>query len=228
MNENDEKMNFLIESKSSYPFGVQVSLHYDMHDPRLFKHPEIHLPDTLKGAVLKRQAEFMAGRLCAYEAMSFFRYEGDKSVAFCEDRSPIWPVEFKGSITHTEETAVVVIGLAEMIEMIGIDLEGVMSDGTYRLVASRVLNKNDALKAKHSAFWGTLIFSAKESLYKALYPEVRKFFGFEAASLLEIDEVNQTFLMVLEEDWSKKYTSGYQLTGRYEVWGSQIYTSILL
>ncbi|MFQ6310829.1 4'-phosphopantetheinyl transferase family protein [Lysobacter capsici] len=37
-------------------------------------------------------------------------------------------------------------------------------------------------------------FSAKEALYKALYPQVRAFFGFEAMRLARVDEGRLRFL----------------------------------
>ena len=41
----------------------------------------------------------------------------------------------------------------------------------------------------------SIIFSAKESLYKALYPSVKFYFGFEAASLIFFEQNELTFTM---------------------------------
>src|SRR3989338_11284500 len=49
--------------------------------------------------VAKRQAEYLAGRLCAREALQ--RLTGTATVQACgEDRAPQWPVGMVGSITH--------------------------------------------------------------------------------------------------------------------------------
>src|SRR5690606_7567998 len=63
-------------------------------------------------AVNKRQTEFLAGRLCAHEALR--RLLGVPSIpAVAEDRSPCWPSGVVGSITHGGGWAGVIAARAE-------------------------------------------------------------------------------------------------------------------
>ena len=45
----------------------------------------------------------------------------------------------------------------------------------------------------------TLVFSAKESLFKCLYPRVQEFFGFAAARVIALDRVRHTLVIQLEQ-----------------------------
>jgi len=54
----------------------------------------------------------------------------------------------------------------------------------------------------------TLIFSAKESLFKALYPHVGNYFGFEAAKLLELHLEAGVLIFELRSSLSSQIISG--------------------
>ena len=101
---------------------------------------------------------------------------------------------------------------------LGIDLEGM---GRAKTELTRYITSDKDLKA-HNDFSQeellTLIFSAKESLYKALYPSVKKFFGFEAAAVKKIDSQNKEFTIELLTHLSDVFTPGQRslFTGRYE------------
>jgi enterobactin synthetase component D len=55
---------------------------------------------SLQRSVAKRQAEYLAGRVCARAALQ--RLDGrDYVPGTHEDRSPVWPAGIHGSITHS-------------------------------------------------------------------------------------------------------------------------------
>ena len=60
----------------------------------------------------------------------------------------------------------------------------------------------------------TLTFSAKESLFKALYPIVQKRFYFEHAEVLEWSEAGQVRLRLLT-DLSPEWRHGAELNGQF-------------
>ena len=73
-------------------------------------------------AVNKRQTEFLAGRICAYEALR--TTTGVPSiVAVGEDRAPCWPSGVVGSITHGAGWAAVVAARSEQWRGLGLDVE---------------------------------------------------------------------------------------------------------
>lgn len=100
-----------------------------------------------------------------------------------EHRQPIWPEGVVGSITHASEYAVAVVGRKGDSGGIGIDLEAIRSvDGLAEQVAYGE-EKEYIEGLSEQARVGALmtLFSAKESIFKAFFPRVGKYFGFEAA-----------------------------------------------
>jgi 4'-phosphopantetheinyl transferase EntD len=60
-----------------------------------------------------------------------------------------------------------------------------------------------------------LVFSAKESLYKCLYPQVQRYFGFEAARVCAVDLARGTFVVRLEKDVHPFRRAQAQWTGAF-------------
>ena len=91
------------------PGVVLVSSVFDPH--RLadgdFRRCHIELPDSIQRSVAKRQTEFLAGRLCAREALR--QMDGRHHVpSIGEDRAPVWLEDICGSITHSHRWAAAV------------------------------------------------------------------------------------------------------------------------
>jgi 4'-phosphopantetheinyl transferase EntD len=100
-----------------------------------------------------------------------------------EHRQPIWPEGVVGSITHASEYAIAVVGRKGDTGGIGIDLEVMRSvDGLAEQVAFGE-EKEHIKSLSEQARLGALmtLFSAKESIFKAFFPRVGNYFGFEAA-----------------------------------------------
>lgn len=148
----------------------------------------IELPFSLRSAVKKRQYEFLASRYCAQLCLEDLGLSPAPQVGFALDRSPTWPDGFVGSITHTEGWASAVVGRRSDFLSIGIDIEHRIADATPQMVQhichdpgeSERLRTQLQLSAEEAL---TMIFSAKETLYKAIYPRVKSFFGFHAAAV---------------------------------------------
>jgi enterobactin synthetase component D len=139
----------------------------------------------------RRVREVRAGRACAAEAL---RDAGatDLHVGVSEDRSPQWPAGFVGSITHTTTPSGTFACAAavrrDQLRSIGIDSEAVLNEKTMHEVLPSVLDPAEramaaSCRAATPCAIATLAFSAKESLYKCLYPCARVFFYFADAEL---------------------------------------------
>jgi len=146
----------------------------------------LELPPNLRFAIKKRQIEFLSGRLCVKSCLESLGYERPPHIPAGEDRSPIWPVELVGSISHTDRLATAIVGPAAHIESVGIDIERVMAEATPQMIKHICcdLDELDELQdiqkvSREEAL--TLIFSGKESLYKAIFPKLQRFYGFQAA-----------------------------------------------
>lgn len=72
-----------------------------------------------------------------------------------------------------------------------------------------------------------IVFSAKESLFKALYPQSQHIFRFEAAKLCEIELNNNFFSLELTRQLAPGLCAGYRITGHYLI-GDNYVTTIVI
>lgn len=166
-----------------------------------------------------RKKEFLLGRLCAIKAHEMHFGSELLTLPASADRSPLWPKNVIGSISHNQNWVGAALTGAQQLLGIGIDFEVI---GRAKLELTRyILNSHDLNfhQSLNSRELLTLIFSAKESLYKALYPQVKCFFGFEAAAVKEIDLLNGTFKIELIKDISSLYgpNSRFHFEGRFTI-----------
>ena len=138
-------------------------------------------------AVDKRRREFTTGRWCARRALHRL---GRPEVAIPSgtDRQPVWPSGIVGSITHCAGYRAAALAADQDVLTIGIDAEphGPLPGGVLRAVA--LPGEQDRLAALArdvpEVHWDRLLFSAKESVFKAWYPVARRWLGFEQADLV--------------------------------------------
>ena len=77
----------------------------------------------------------------------------------------------------------------------------------------------------------TVLFSAKESIYKCLFPEVRAYFGFEAAWLERVEPVDSSagrFVARLTGPLGSDLPAGLMLRGRFVCLDDVVVTSLVL
>jgi len=142
---------------------------------------------AVSGVVDKRRREYTTGRWLARHALATVGIDRFDLLPGL-NRQPIWPNNIVGSITHTEEYAVVAITTKSYYLGLGIDLEciGRLEQDLIR----RVLLPSEQKYYKHIDY--TLIFSAKESCYKLLYPLVGEFIDFLDIEI-QLNEDQNTF-----------------------------------
>ncbi len=129
-------------------------------------------------ATSKRQREFASGRVAAHAVM---RHRQLSPVAVLRrDRAPQWPPGFVGSIAHSRHWAMATLMPNEEVSGIGLDLES--HDRMKASLLHMVLTQHE--QSVMTAASGTIdlqaalaVFSAKESVYKALNPLVDVFIG---------------------------------------------------
>jgi enterobactin synthetase component D len=105
-----------------------------------------------------------------------------QKVGTADDRSPIWPEGFVGSLSHSDAWVWGCVARQTDLVSIGIDTE---------LVASTELRQDVQDTIATAAEWNlvsqfsltadeafTLVFSAKEAFYKCWYPLIETYFDF--------------------------------------------------
>ncbi len=161
------------------------------------EHDKILYDAAVDGFHPKRKEEFLLGRLCASRAYNDCTKKTLYDLKNNSDRSPAWPSDVVGTISHNEFWVGAAVAKSSELLGVGMDFE-VM--GRTRLELARQIRTPEDIKT-HPHFSDeellTLIFSAKETLYKTLYPQVKKFFGFEDAAVSKIDLDNRMFAIHL-------------------------------
>lgn len=165
--------------------------------PTLFNEFSIQLPDSIERAVVKRKSEFLAGRYATKLAMASFEID-NQQITIGNNRQPIWPDGFVGSITHCDNMAVAIVGIDEAPLTLGVDVESILTKDTIDEIISAVLNVQEVnlLSLLNTSFEAafTLCFSAKESVFKAFYPLVQEYFDFDALIISDICLKTNTIL----------------------------------
>ncbi|MBD8239925.1 4'-phosphopantetheinyl transferase [Pseudomonas fluorescens] len=190
-----------------------------------FQHCAVPPPASIQRSVAKRQAEFLAGRLCARAALQ--QLDQIECVpAIGEDRAPVWPGHISGSITHSTGHAAAVVGYKAQWRGLGMDLENVLTLERAERLAGEILTADELQRManvprEQIALLVTLTFSVKESLFKALYPIVQKRFYFEHAEVVEWTEAGHVRLRLLT-DLSSEWCHGKELTGQFAVDDGQL------
>ncbi|WKC48776.1 4'-phosphopantetheinyl transferase family protein [Pseudomonas veronii] len=196
-----------------------------------FQRSAVPPPASIQRSVAKRQAEFLAGRLCARAALQQLD-NLDCVPAIGEDRAPVWPPHISGSITHSSGHAAAIVGHKAQWRGLGMDLENVLSLERAERLAGEILTADELqrmarLPREQHAQLVTLTFSAKESLFKALYPIVQKRFYFEHAEVVEWSEHGQVRLRLLTE-LSGEWCHGKELVGQFAVDGEQLLSLVAI
>ncbi|MCK1815929.1 4'-phosphopantetheinyl transferase superfamily protein [Streptomyces sp. XM4011] len=139
-------------------------------------------------AVPRRRQEFATVRACARTALE--RIGGPRVPLLPGERgAPGWPPGFIGSMTHcTGYRAAVVAAAGRGLASLGVDAEpheALRDPGVVEMVTLPGEREHLAkLAASHPRVrWERLLFSAKESVYKAWFPLTGRWLGFEEARI---------------------------------------------
>ncbi|MBD0670248.1 4'-phosphopantetheinyl transferase [Streptomyces sp. CBMA156] len=142
--------------------------------------------EAVARAVDKRRREYTTVRHCARIAL------GRLGVAYRPlvpglRGAPSWPDGVIGSLTHCDGFRAAAVARAGTLASVGIDAEPALPlpEGVQEAIALPVEQQRLAkLAAEHPDVpWDRILFSAKESVYKAWFPLTRLFLDFSEAEL---------------------------------------------
>ncbi len=126
----------------------------------------------------RRQQAFTAGRVAARRALTALGIT-QFPVLRGGWGEPIWPPAVVGSISHSDQLGIASVAYADSLYSLGLDLQ---IQRTLKVGIERVI----CTGAEHSLHWHTdknaallILFSVKESAYKALHPLLRRHIGFK-------------------------------------------------
>lgn len=139
----------------------------------------------VRAAVDSRKSEFGDGRWCAHRALRGMGVDapilrGDKGM-------PLFPDDITGTISHTSGLRVAMVGRRDRWRSLGLDVELAqqLPDGVLSAVSSSRERRNLQRAAQRTPgrTLGTVLFSAKETVYKAWFPVVGRFLDFDEVEL---------------------------------------------
>jgi 4'-phosphopantetheinyl transferase EntD len=181
------------------PAAVGVGIRYlaDMgaQPPRL--HP---LEENILGprAVPGRRALFALGRAAARDALLELGF-APVGIGRGEGGEPLWPEDVVGAISHSQDVAVAVVGHRTDYVGMGVDVEEPARGPTSR-AARLVCRPNEMawVDPESGTLRLTMLFSAKEAIFKAAYPIQRVWLGFADAELRWIEERDVFMAQILK------------------------------
>jgi 4'-phosphopantetheinyl transferase EntD len=155
-------------------------------------------------AVAKRRVEFAAVRRCARKALQELGYP-PVPILPGEQREPRWPEGVVGSMTHCAGYCAAAVARSGEVSALGIDAEvhAPLPEGVLDLISlesERALLAELTERVPGAVHWDRVLFSAKESVYKAWFPLTRRWLGFEQADIeLRMDGTFEARLLNTDE-----------------------------
>ncbi|WP_215396294.1 4'-phosphopantetheinyl transferase family protein [Rheinheimera oceanensis] len=169
----------------------------------------VDFPASIGGAVMKRQAEYLAGRYLGRLAMqqSGLFEPAPPQIGIGALRAPTWPAVVTGSITHHQYSACAAVLTQPLAvnNFVGVDIELWLSSQQASEIAGSIHNPDELHVLVRAGFTDaqatTLLFSAKEALFKAICPFVGEYFSFDAAELEECSELAGDSMITGRHGW---------------------------
>jgi enterobactin synthetase component D len=211
----------MIETDLPVPEGLHVSrLRYEYSQQWLDRLvDQMPIPSCLGRAVFSRKLDYLAGRLCAERALAAAGLEVPACVGIGHNGEPRWPHGFVGSITHSGGCALSAVGRSDQFDLVGIDLERVLSASMASDIQSQIATFSERGLGRVGEYsreqWLTLLFSAKESLFKALHSRVGYHFDFLDAAVESLDAKARVLILRLLSDLSHECVKGMRLPVRF-------------
>ena len=179
----------------------------------LFQSLNLPCPANIARATGKRKADYLAGRGIAMAAMTALGVP-TAPVTTAPSRAPVWPGSLSGSISHARGRCACLLSQDTRYSF-GVDTEAIAKGTSLTAILSETLTAKDRVtitQGMHTpATNATLAFSAKEALFKALYPRVGHYFGFDVAELAAPPSDNLLSLL-LTRDLAPGLTKGHSFT----------------
>jgi 4'-phosphopantetheinyl transferase EntD len=181
-------------------------------------------------AVDTRKREFSTARRCAREALSGLGIT-PQAIGVGEHGQPLWPTGCVGSITHCLGYRGSAVGLAIDLAGIGIDAElnnPLAADLMATIALPAEIERLHRLSlSQPEIHWTRLLFSAKESIYKALFPMIGRQLNFEDADI-EIDPGGTFLAKITSHRRREDVMPIYRLQGRWVAIDGLLLTSVAI
>ncbi len=180
-------------------------------------------------AVPRRRSEFVTARRCARAALAQLGIP-PAPIGRAERGAPQWPEGVAGSITHCEGyRAAAVCRTGDPLLSLGIDAEphAPLPPSIVGMVVTAAEMPTFERLARHNSeiAWDRLIFSAKESVFKAWYPLTRREVDFQDCRI-DIHPAAGTIMGTLLIDDAGRWPHLNEFSGHFTVARGLVLTAI--
>lgn len=226
------KSNFISEESISFDEQNRIVFYQCAFDPQQFSQAlyaelGVQLPTAIASALTKRQAEFLAGRYVAHQALKHLGLRFDQ-IPIGAARAPIWPAGVVASISHLNSRAICAASLDSHTQFLGIDIEQQLDLTTALEIKQSIISASEEAILNATGMQLdvalTIAFSAKECLFKALYPYVGDYFGFEEAQIREISVTESMLTLQIMNNLSPKIQAGMRFHCYFKMDGATMFT----
>lgn len=181
---------------------------------------------ALMGAAAKRRREYAAGRAAARQAVRKLGISPGPIVTQ-HDRTPKWPDEVVGSISHCPGCCVAVAASSADALGVGIDVENATPLPTE--LSHMICRESEESLEMLGPLSGKLVFCAKEAFYKCYYPITKQLLDFSDVSVrfsANRDHDIGVFSAVIANPNRPRLPGGSCVTGRWFVASEHILVGV--
>jgi 4'-phosphopantetheinyl transferase EntD len=169
----------------------------------------------------RRRLDLARGRACARQALQKLGV-GAVPILRGSDGEPLWPPAICGSITHCAGYCAAVAAHKRDLASVGIDAEPVHDLGKVALDHVAVASERDWIwRADREMPWPLLLFSAKESVFKAWFPLFGMALSFQHV-VMDFDPAKAAFTAVVCREPGMRPRT--EFVGRFGVDGRHVMT----
>tara|TARA_B100001094_G_C18110131_1_gene760664 strand:- start:373 stop:1029 length:657 start_codon:yes stop_codon:yes gene_type:complete len=202
-----------------------------------FSHKRINA--DIRGMAGFRKQRREVGRACGRQALfaaGYYYPEKDPlENSLGKGLLPAWPEGYIGSITYTNEYAFAAVASDDTLSSVGIDAEAIFAPSTLQTIEKFIASDNEyelyfnslAYHLSKEEFF-SIIFSAKESIYKCFSSLARNTRGFKDVEIISVDLEKCEFEYRLLCDLRHQFVHGYVGKGFVEQQGENIFTMVQL
>lgn len=210
------------------PTTVAVSeLECDPPHAELLPGEEIFVARALPG----RRREFTTTRQCARTALAQLGFS-PAPILRGPRGEPQWPAGVVGSITHCAGYRAAVVARRTALHSLGIDAEphAGLPPGVWKIVslpAERAMLHELAAVAPQR-YWDRIVFSVKESVYKAWYPMVNQWLDFHDVEVTLHPGSGSFSASILRSAPVPAAPTGSVVEGRFQISDGRVVTAAII
>ncbi|MFZ3572563.1 4'-phosphopantetheinyl transferase family protein [Streptomyces sp. BH097] len=148
------------------------------------------------GAVERRRLQFASVRACARDALAAL---GRPAAPLVPGRggAPTWPSGVVGSMTHCTGYHAAAVAHSSELAALGIDAEphAPLTEGVLESITGPA--ERASLPSGEGVAWDRVLFSAKESVYKAWFPATGRWLGFRDVEIALAEDGGITAVLLV-------------------------------